>query len=170
MTVANFVIALIGLIAAIVSLAWQAVTFVLSGIRPQCNMLHGAINPGRQFATYPITDRQLSLPSSVGSQGFTEEALFVTVHNAGRLPFTVKSWNLVLEGGIKTGVLNNPFGPSLPHRLDVGEEATWAIEMTQVNAVVGAWRNQSGGGAVPAWMEVQVGNGKTYKSKQIVDL
>lgn len=170
MTVASFVIALIGLIAAISSLAWQAVTFVLSGIRPQCNMMHGAINPGRQFATYPITGRQLRLPSSAAAQGFTEEALFVTVHNTGRLPFSVKNWHLVLEGGVRTGILNNPLGPSLPHRLEVGEEATWAIEMDQVNRVAAAWRSQGGGATVPAWMEVQVGNGKTYKSKQTVDL
>ncbi|MFF7985447.1 hypothetical protein ACFZDK_41125 [Streptomyces sp. NPDC007901] len=170
MDVANFVIALIGLIAAVASLVWQAVTFVLSGIRPQCKMMHGAINPGRQYATYPIVGRTLRLPGSVVAQGFTEEALFVTVHNAGRLPFSVKSWHLVLEGGVSTGVLNNPFGPALPHRLDVGEEATWAIEMSQAQQVADAWRSQRGGVSVPAWMEVQVGNGKTYRSKEVVDL
>lgn len=170
MVVANFVLALIGLVAAVASLVWQAVTFTLSGIRPQCKMAHGAINPGQQYATYPIVGRTLQLPSSAVAQGFTEEALFVTVHNAGRLPFTVKNWRLVLEGGVSTGVLNNPFGPTLPHRLDVGEEATWAIEMNQVRQVADAWRTQHGGASVPAWMEVQVGNGKTYKSKEVVDL
>ncbi|MHC3424718.1 hypothetical protein [Streptomyces sp. DT18] len=171
MTIANFVIALIGLIAAVVSLVWQAITFVLSGIRPQCNMLHGAVNARRQYAMYPITSREIRLPSSVAAQGFTQEFLFVTVHNVGRLPFSVRNWSLALEGGVKTEVSNNPFGPPLPYRLDVGDEATWAIEMSQARQVAETLRSQRGGAVrVPTWMEVQVGNGKTYKSKQIVDL
>lgn len=171
MPTASFVIALLGLIAAISSLAWQAATFILSGIRLDCNMLYGAISSGRKIATYPIKNRRLgSLDTSMIAQGFTTEAIFLTVHNNGRLPFSVKNWHLALEGGVRTGVLNNPFGPTLPHRLDVGEEATWAMELEETMHVVNMFRDQRGEGPIPAWIEVQVGNGKTYKSKQVADI
>jgi hypothetical protein len=171
METANFVIALVGLVAAVFSLAWQTVTFFLSGIRLQCEMLQGAINPGRQYTTRPIVDGRLRSNSQAAAQGFVQDALFVTVYNTGRLPFSVKGWNLVLEGGVRTGLLNNPLGPNLPHRLDVGEEATWAMHLSQARDVAVMWRAQQGNAPeIRAWMEVQVGNGKTYKSKQVANL
>ncbi len=170
MVIANFVIALIGLIAAVASLAWQAATFLLSGIRVKCKMLHGGINPAGRFVMNPIRSREATLGRSAISQGFTREALFLTVHNTGRLAFAVTGWHLVFEGGVKTGVMGSPLGPRLPHRLDVGEEATWALEMQQARDVAELLHADRDVSSVTAWMEAQVGNGKIYKSKQVVDL
>jgi len=96
-------VAILGLVAAIASLGWQAATFFLSGSRVKVALGRGALGragpngaTGRIFAPLNATDEQMA---DIARQGFTEELLVVRVRNVGRLPVDVESVDAYFQGG-----------------------------------------------------------------------
>ena len=59
-------------------------------------------------------------------------------------------------------------GPELPHRVDAGDKGvTWTIEASQVFALADSARQTFNLPAiVPFVAKVELGNGKTYRSRQ----
>ena len=157
--VATLVIAVLGLVLSIVSLIWQAATFVLSGSRVRAELKHGARNADVVVSGPPGWQR-------VASQGLGEEVIGIEVRNVGRMAASIDSVQAALPRGTKTTLLQSFIGPPLPHRLDPQSVASWYLPAAPVRATVGAAaevfkrRNPS-----KVWMEVTVA-GKVVRSRQ----
>ena len=161
--VATLVIAVLGLVLSMVSLAWQAATYVLSGSRVRAELMHGAGNADVVVSGPPGWKR-------VAAHGLDEEVIGIEVRNVGRMAASIDSVHAALPRGTKTTMLQSIVGPPLPHRLDPQGVASWFLPMAQVRATVGTTaevfkrRNPS-----KVWMEVTVA-GNVVKSRQSMRL
>jgi len=165
-TGATLVIAVLGLVLAVVSLTWQAATFVLSGSRVRAELKHGARNAG-VAVTGPPGSQQLK---SLAAQGFTEEVIGVEVRNVGRLAATVDRVQAAIAGGIKLEMLRELAGPSLPHRLEPQSAASWFVPAAPVRrAVATSAQVLNQVDPCEAWMEVEV-VGKVVRTRQSMQL
>jgi hypothetical protein len=126
-----------GVVLASLSLGWQAATYVLSGGRVKVRLLVGALGNGG-MATKPAEDLSASWLKELASQGFSRPVVAVTVANVGRQPVNVARWGLKSGLGTSLYPLADGIGPSLPHRLEVGDAATWAVDMETVQAFMKA--------------------------------
>jgi hypothetical protein len=62
-------------------------------------------------------------------------------------------------------------GPELPHRLEAQSSETWFLPADMVRrAVVASAAIQRGSDPADVWMEVELGNGKTVRTKERVSL
>jgi hypothetical protein len=172
--VANTVIAAAAFAAAVASLVWQGVTWKLEGSRVRTELRVGALhqNPGiRDVITYPAR-RHWSWVEEAGKHGFTRKALFLTVRSIGRQPVTVERWVVVFPGGQRITQLRSGLGPDLPHRLDVGEPGTWAIELNTLTPGAALareervwkvlWRRR----AIRVRLEVELGSGQIVRTSR----
>jgi len=161
--VGTLVIAVLGLVLSILSLIWQAATYLLSGSRGRAELKHGARNADVVVSGHPGWKR-------VAAQGLDEEVIGIEVRNAGRMAATIDSVHAALPRGTKTTMLQSIIGPPLPHRLDPQSVASWFLPLAPVRATVGTAaevfkrRNPS-----KVWMEVTVA-GKVVKSRQSMRL
>jgi hypothetical protein len=132
-----------GVVLASLSLGWQAAIYVLSGGRVKVRLLVGAMGNGA-MVTKPAEDLNVGWLKEPASQGFTRPVVAVTVANVGRQPVNVARWGL--KSGLGTSMYPiADIGPSLPHRLEVGDAATWAVDMETVQAFRKATNEALGG-------------------------
>ena len=118
------VLAVLGIVLALLSLAWQAVSFRLSGSRVTVELRTGMRN-----AISAVTTPALATPfhlDHLRAQGFTDRVLAVQVKNSGRSPTSVVSVDVrYVNGAIYT---ETAFEPRLPFRLEAESEQTWFFE------------------------------------------
>lgn len=121
---ATTVIAALGLVFALASLAWQAWTFRLSGSRVRVEIARG-LKSTTHALTMPrdATSQQIE---SMRAQGFTNPVLAVTVKNSGRGETSVASVDVQLPGG--GAVSESLHEPPLPFRLPGESEQTWYFD------------------------------------------
>ena len=152
---------------AAVSLAWQAITWKLSGSRAKVRVLKGAIQGnGTALLTLPPTQSWETISGAdYTSQGFTRPALFLRVASTGRQPVQVQSWNVRFPGKVRLGMLNNPLGPALPHRLDVNDSEKWAIELADLTDMVNMICESKRKKYVRVRLEVELGHDKTIRTR-----
>jgi hypothetical protein len=124
-----------GVVLASLSLGWQAAIYVLSGGRVKVRLLVGALGNGG-MATKPAADLSPGWLKELASQGFSRPIVAVTVANVGRQPVYVARWGLKSGLGPSLYPIADGIGPSLPHRLEVGDAATWAVDMGTVQAFI----------------------------------
>jgi hypothetical protein len=112
MVAAGLVLGIIGTATGLSALAWQVVTWTLSG--PVVT-----VEASQGFPTYG---------PEVG-----DPVTIVTATNSGRAPVTVNSWGLQFPDG-QTMVVTQPFpgSASLPHRLEPGSSGQWMIDTKAV--------------------------------------
>jgi hypothetical protein len=123
-----------GVVLASLSLGWQAATYVLTGGRVKVKLLVGALGNGG-MATGPPEHVSADWLQRLASQGFNQPIVAVTVANVGRQPVQVVRWGL--KSGLGASLYpSNGVGPPLPHRLEVGDAATWAVGMEAVQAFI----------------------------------
>jgi hypothetical protein len=92
---------------------------------------------GHVLPTHEVA--RFSGPALGCAQGFTRPIVAVEVRNVGRLTVTATSWRVATRpGGMALQPAGASIGPSLPHRLEGGETATWAVDMAPVKALVDA--------------------------------
>lgn len=132
MNVASLVLGIIGAVLASLSLGWQAANYVLTGGRIKVMLRVGGRSHGGMVTTPPASFSQESL-KLLASQGFPQPIIAITVANVGRQPVTVDRWGLVSGLGTSLYPAADSIGPPFPHRLEVGESATWAVDMPAVN-------------------------------------
>ena len=101
---------------------------------PQC--AEEASNGG--MATKPAEGLSAGWLKELASQGFSRPVVAVTVANVGRQPVNVARWGLKSGLGTSLYPVAAGIGPSLPHRLEVGDAATWAVDMEAVQAFMKA--------------------------------
>jgi hypothetical protein len=121
-----------------VALGWQVVSYVLAGGRVKANFSPGMIGGGG-LITGPASAFVESI-QSLRAQGYDGPVVAVVqVRNVGRLPVTVSGWSVAVKpGGTSFRPIAESLGPALPHRLDAGEAASWAVDMARVKALVDA--------------------------------
>lgn len=124
-----------GVVLASLSLGWQAANYVLTGGRVKIRLLVGAMGDG-QMATGPTENLSPAWLEGLAKQGLSQPIVAVTVANVGRQPVQVTRWGLKSGLGTSLYPLANGIGPTLPHRLEVGEAATWAMELGTVQAFI----------------------------------
>lgn len=161
----TLIVAIAGLTLAVVSLGWQAATFVLTGPRVKVNLQQGALGPGG--AVVGPVDAGMSA-TELAQQGFTEPILAIEVVNVGRMPTTVTGWHAEFENGMKFTNPQYPLNPALPFRLEPQSKATWYVEARSVHATVSA--SHASGVTKAASQEVRMSvdltNRKTIKTRQ----
>jgi len=126
-------VAICGVVLASLSLGWQAANYVLTGGRVKVRLLVGAMGNGG-MATGPTENLSPDWLEGLAKQGFSRPIVAVTVANIGRQPVQVTRWGLKSGLGASFYPLTDGIGPSLPHRLEVGDAATWAVGMDTVQA------------------------------------
>jgi hypothetical protein len=131
------VVGICGVVLASLSLGWQAATYVLTGGRITVGLRVGGLGNGGIATAAPETLSQDWL-ENLASQGFPQPIVAVTVANIGRQPVTVARWGLKSGLGMSLYPAADSIGPDLPHRLDIGESATWAVDMHAVQAFIDA--------------------------------
>ncbi|OOC52613.1 hypothetical protein NOSIN_01195 [Nocardiopsis sinuspersici] len=162
--IATFVIAVVAVVTAAVSLTWNVLSWLFSGGLAKVELDDGVIHANG--TTYALTERGEPVDPSVTKAGFTRRALFVTVRSKGRLPVTVAQWHLKLPKH-KYVEMNSLHGPSLPHRLEPGEQAMWAIEVDeQMLSILRDDRAWAKVDDVEVYAVVSLGSGKEIKTPQ----
>ncbi|MFL1430299.1 MULTISPECIES: hypothetical protein [unclassified Nocardiopsis] len=165
--IATFVIAVVAAVTAAVSLTWNVVSWLFSGGRATAELDDGVIQANG--VAYALTERGKPIDPNAAKYGFTKRAIFVTVRSVGRLPVTVAQWHLKLPG-LRYGEMNSPHGPSLPHRLEPGEHAQWAIEVDeQMLATLRTTRGRAKVDDVEVYAVVSLGSGKEIKTPQRIN-
>jgi hypothetical protein len=167
------VIAVLGLVLAVVSLAWQIITYAWSGSRVRVDSRFGMylshLLPGVVNSDQPtfLTDE---LVSATAHQGFPGVLLFAVIQNTGRLPVTVQEclWHANDHGKqqLGFGTIGNPLGTPFPHRLEPGAQCYAVVDLATAMAVIDApLRDKTLGRQV--WPVVQLGNGRRRKGKVV---
>lgn len=136
MQAASLLVAVLGVVMAAASLTWQAASFVLTGGRPKIDLKPGALaaDGGSMVLVEP---RQFTPDwfKNTASQGFGRPIVAIEVRNVGRLPITVNRWHLATRVGVTLMPIADSIGPDLPHQINVGQSATWAVGLQEVKGV-----------------------------------
>jgi hypothetical protein len=133
---ATTILAAFGVGLAVLSLGWQAWSFLLAGSRVSVEVGDG-LKDGNKVATIARTATPVEI-ASLEHQGLTERVLSVRVNNAGRGPTSVVAVGIEFQdgGAISDARLN----PPLPFRLDGESEQTWYFEASLASEYVKAFR------------------------------
>lgn len=145
--ITTLVIALIGLVAALVSLGWQVASWLLSGPRVRAGISHGVMT---------MSDGSIGPP-----------CIAVEARNVGRAEASLVSWGLRLPDGGTFVPPMSPgtwWGPSLPHPLAGGHSVTWLVD---IGSIVEA-RAQAGFDEVDVRSVVTLGSGKKVESASTI--
>jgi hypothetical protein len=133
-TVATLAIAVVGLVLSVISLTWQAATFVMSGSRVRARLRHGAAGGGSVVSGPPGTQSLRVM----AEQGFTTEVIGVEVRNVGRLAVQVTDVRAALPSGFQVSEARISMGPDLPYRLEAQSSQTWFLPAQMARAAVTA--------------------------------
>ncbi len=137
------VLGICGVVLASLSLGWQAAQHVLTGGRVKVGLRMGAFGHGGMITAAPSSIRE-GWWEQLAAQGYRRPIVAVTVANVGRLPVTVARWGVRSRLGMSMQPARDSIGPPLPHRLEVGESETWAVDMAPVDAFIRATREVFG--------------------------
>jgi hypothetical protein len=138
MSVALLVVGICGVVLASLSLGWQAANYVLTGGRVKVRLRVGGLGNGGWSPRPRIASGRTG--GNLASQGFPQPIVAVMVANVGRQPVTVARWGLRSGLGMSLYPAADSIGPRLPHRLEVGESETWAVDLAPVHAFIQATR------------------------------
>jgi hypothetical protein len=137
--IASFVLAVLGLVLAVVSLVWQFATFRLSGGNATALLKAGVLTNGMSIlnAADKMTPDQLE--TTLQQHGGLP-VIGVEVRSTGRMPVTVRSWGLRAPSGVVVNPISDQVGPSLKHTIDPYDSATWLTPFSNALAVASAER------------------------------
>lgn len=127
---AALLVACLSLALAAASMTWQIATWHLDGRRVRVTLLHGLVS-GRGVSSGPVgADGRPRDLSSLRSQGIRgTEVVGVGVTNIGRAPARIDRFSIArTDGELSYNVIGEAIGPSLPHRLEPGETASWFVD------------------------------------------
>ena len=150
------VVALLGLALAILSLAWQAYTFIQSGARIDVRVTLITASDERGMIQYADNISPESLDSEDGTA-----MLLATIYNVGRMPVTVQQcrWGAGKSMVMTTSPVARWPATQLPYRLEPHAQCTSTIPLASARGMA----SMSGSGKV--WPIIVLGNGKTVCGK-----
>ncbi|WP_343577710.1 hypothetical protein [Mycobacterium sp.] len=168
MTVAAFVLGLIGTVLAAGSLGWQVWSFRLQGARPKLTPIVGFLTAGGLVSNDATRDFRDSLKSAVSQAAPGPFVIGVTVVNDGRAPFHVTGWAVRADPStVSFVVLDNQIGgPPIPCDIAPGAEATFVTELINGRALATAGEAADG---KPQRITLTVSSGsRTFTTKPVV--
>lgn len=134
MTTASLIVGICGVTLGGISLGWQVANYLLTGGRVKVELKVGAVGNGG-LATRPVKGLHGDWRQRLAEEGFAPPVVIVEVVNVGRQPVTVIKWNIA-AGKLNYQPIGDAQGPPLPHRLEVGEPATWFTAETNAIALI----------------------------------
>lgn len=169
MDVVTLVIAILGLVLAAVSGAWQVATWFWSSGRPRAALKHGVLSADGAAIIGPVKDQRPIPLDPIRAQGYGgPEVLAIEVTNFGRAPVTVTKYAVILVGsGVSYLPVGAALGPELPFRIQPGEGESWYTDMATVRRFVAAGQVLKDG-AREICMEATLGTGRTIRTKQTI--
>ncbi len=157
----TLVVALLGLVAALCSLAWQAWTFMASGARVAAVLMVGGAR-GRTWGTAPLKDGWQRGVRDFELQGCTP-VLGVTATNTGRQAATIRGFGTWADTRTdEFGTLGATLGQRLRHRLEANDEETWFLPFTEITEFLDLLPFEP----TRIGMEIYLGNGKTVRAPE----
>jgi hypothetical protein len=141
MTLAAFILAVLGFGIAVSSLTWQVYTFLMQGARPKLTPVVGYHYGGGLVANDNATrDVRDSLRSAAAQLPPGQLVVGVKVVNAGRAPFHVARWAIRSDPSGTTFVpTDNPTGcPPIPCDIPPGAEQIFFTELANGRALTAA--------------------------------
>jgi hypothetical protein len=155
----TLVIAIIGALTGVASLAWSIASHLLSGARVTVELEAGWVGPAGMIHG-PIESFN---PHTPPMDGMREPVICVQVRNKGRLQTSVTGYS-VKVGRTNYFVPAHPANPALPFILGVGESAIWMADHAGVVAAVHAHREVLGQ-ILEIRGQVDLGDGRTIVSE-----
>jgi hypothetical protein len=155
---ATTILATLGVALSLLSLAWQFVSFRLSGSRVSV-VLRSGMRDGSAVVTIPGTADPEHL-KMVRAQGFTDPVLGVEVNNSGRSPTNIVSVSIVYPNGAAFTLTT--VDPPLPFKLDAESEKTWYFSADEITTYARAME-QVFEGPAPLTVQGRAGIGGTGK-------
>jgi hypothetical protein len=125
---ATTILAALGVLLALLSIAWQAWSFMRSGSRVSV-VVHSGLWNATGAMTVPGSPTEAML-QQMRAQGFREPALAIEVRNAGRGPTSVVK--LAIHFGKGVTWTDFKFDPPLSFRLEGESEQTWLVDAPSV--------------------------------------
>lgn len=124
MTVAAFVLAVLGFGVGVSSLTWQVYTFLMQGARPELTPVVGMETPGGILTTDATRDVRYSVESAAKQVHPGPLIVGVKVVNAGRASFHLADWKIRADpSGMSFNVLGEEMGsPKVPCDIPAGAE------------------------------------------------
>jgi hypothetical protein len=169
MTVAAFILGIIGTVLATASLGWQVWSFRLQGARPKLTPVIGTDYGGGALpidATADVRPSLLALEAQLDADP-SDRIVGVTVVNKGRADLSVTRWSFrALPAGTVFLPPEVPGCPSVPCTIPPGGEETFFTALNRVRFVAAA--SEAVGGGRPQRVVVTVtSGGHTYTSEPI---
>jgi len=156
--IVTLVIAVVGVVLAAATFAWQLAEWKLSGDRVKVQLLLGAIGRGG-IVTMPMGTATAPLVQ----QGFQELVFVVRAINVGRLPTTVTNYDIEFDNGAAYCRAGAVINPDLPHRLESQSKADFHTSMDEVQKVLGLVRSRKPDGVDRIRPRVTLASGKTVQ-------
>lgn len=148
MAVASFVLAVIGSVTGVASLAWNVVSFLWQGSRPQLTPVIGILDLRGGLASIDATrDLRESLASNASQfPPGSPRVVGVKVVNAGRAPFHVAGWHLRSEPAATsfTSLERMPGSDAIGSDIAPGASATFFTALNDAYALEAAARSIDG--------------------------
>lgn len=167
MTVAAFVLGLLGFGLAASSLTWQVYTFLMQGARPKLTPVIGMLTSGGMVTNDATRDIRASLVSVAEQLQPGPLIVGVKVVNAGRASFHVAGWAIRADpGGTSFNVLGEQIGsPAVPCDIPAGAEQIFFMHLDgATNLKRGADRIESKPQQIVATV---MSGGRTFVSEPI---
>jgi hypothetical protein len=164
-----------GVVLAVGSLTWQAVTFRFTGSRVRARLRVGVIVPGgilsgeTQVATYQVKpgweQRFVGLLQQLpgGTAVFELEA-----SNVGRTAVGMEKVVAKTENGHEVSLPTWDVNPRRGTSLEGGHRSSWYVPIGLVQRVVDAYAGH--GRPIKCWMELALGNDTTVRTREHVTL
>jgi hypothetical protein len=167
MTIAAFVLGVIGALLAAASLTWNVVAFLFQGARPKLTPLIGMRYAGGLVHNDATHDVRESLASAAAQLSPGPLVIAVKVVNAGRAPFHVAEWAVRCDPS-KTSLkqFDSPLGsPAVPCDIAPGASEIFFTELNAAYALAAAGKAAEG---KPQRIVLTVSSGgRTYVSKPV---
>lgn len=125
MTVAAFVLGIIGAVTGALSIGWSVAQFVLTGARPNLTPVVCILSGGKLYAMPATKDVRQDLQGSLANLG-GKVVVGVEVVNAGRSPFHVTGWAWRTDPAGISAMDKGPQGPRPPHEIAPGASQTFS--------------------------------------------
>lgn len=169
MTIAAFVLGVLGFGVGVASLSWNIIAFLYQGARPKLTPLVGVLPPGGPLITVDATkDRGDSLIRSAAQLPPGCPVVGVKVVNAGRAPFHIAGWAVRADPSRVSFVVmgNQIFGPDIPHDLPPGADAIFLTDLLNARALASASEAAENR---PQRVVITVSSGgRTFETKAVV--
>jgi hypothetical protein len=169
MAVATFVLAVIGAVTGVASLAWNIVSFLWQGARPQLTPIIGILDLRGGLASNDATRNVRESLASNASQFPPGSPLVIGVKvvNAGRQPFHVAGWDLRSEPGAMSfaPLENMPGSQVVGHDIAPGAAAMFYTALNNAYAL-DATAKANDGRPQRITVRVQSG-GRTYATDPV---